>query len=92
MVRHLLVALLASLAALVVGAARQASAEALKTVEHLPPPLRFDRLGNADGLPNNDVRAIVQDRRGFLWFGTEDGLARYDGTVMRVYRPRESKS
>jgi two-component system sensor histidine kinase ChiS len=90
MVRHILVALFAALAALVTGAVPPASAEALKTVEHLRPPLRFDRLGIADGLPNNDVRAIVQDRRGFLWFGTEDGLARYDGTGMRVYRPREN--
>ena len=86
MIRHLLVAI----ALLAVAAVRQASAEAQKTVEPLPPPLRFDRLGSADGLPNNDVRAIVQDRRGFLWFGTQEGLVRYDGTSVRVYRPREN--
>jgi ligand-binding sensor domain-containing protein/serine phosphatase RsbU (regulator of sigma subunit) len=82
--RHLFVVLLG------VAVARQASAEAVKTVEHLAPPLSFDRLGSADGLPNSDVRTIVQDRSGFLWFGTQEGLARYDGTSVRVYRPREN--
>jgi ligand-binding sensor domain-containing protein len=67
-----------------------ASAEVLKTVQQLAPPLSFDHLGNVDGLPNSDVRVIAQDRRGFLWFGTQDGLARYDGTKMRVYRPNEN--
>jgi ligand-binding sensor domain-containing protein len=83
-VRHLFVALI------VIAGAPQASAEVVKTVEHLAPPLSFDRLGNADGLPNSDVRAIAQDPRGFLWFGTQDGLARYDGTGVRVYRSSET--
>src|SRR4051812_16943190 len=60
-----------------------------KTVQRLAPPLGCDRLTIAEGLPNSQVHAIVQDRRGFLWFGTQDGLARYDGTKMRVYRPVE---
>ncbi|MBC7975953.1 MAG: SpoIIE family protein phosphatase [Myxococcales bacterium] len=85
--RHLLIALITLIAS---GVGRLASAQALKTVEHLAPPLSFDRLGNADGLPNSDIRAIVQDRRGFLWFGTQDGLARYDGTTVRVFRPNET--
>jgi len=87
MVRPIVVALTALIA---VGGARPASAEAIKTVEHLAPPLSFDRLGSAEGLPNTDVRAIVQDRSGFLWFGTQGGLARYDGTGFRVYRPRDA--
>jgi two-component system sensor histidine kinase ChiS len=58
-----------------------------KTVQRLAPALGCDRLTIADGLPNSQVHAIVQDPRGFLWFGTQDGLARYDGTRMRVYRP-----
>jgi ligand-binding sensor domain-containing protein len=85
--RHLLVALVALAAS---GSARPAAAEAIKTAEHLAPPLTFDRLGNSEGLPNSDIRAIVQDRRGFLWFGTQDGLARYDGTNVRVFRPAEN--
>jgi len=60
-----------------------------KTVQRLAPPLGCDRVTIAEGLPNSQVRAIVQDQRGFLWFGTQDGLARYDGTKMRVYRPVE---
>jgi ligand-binding sensor domain-containing protein/serine phosphatase RsbU (regulator of sigma subunit) len=60
-----------------------------KTVLRLAPPLGCDRLTVADGLPNPDVRAIIQDPRGFIWFGTGDGLARYDGIKMRVYRTNE---
>src|SRR5262249_29183084 len=53
------------------------------------PPLGCDRLTIADGLPNSNVHAIVQDGSGFIWFGTQDGLVRYDGNKMRVYRPVE---
>ena len=40
----------------------------------------FDHLSVEDGLPQSTVYAILQDRRGFLWFGTQDGLSRYDGS------------
>ena len=43
-------------------------------------PIRFEHLTINDGLPENSVRAIVQDRSGFLWFATQNGVARYDGT------------
>ncbi len=55
-----------------------------------PPPgeqLHFSRLGTADGLSQSDVLSILQDSRGFMWFGTEDGLNRYDGYEIKVYRP-----
>lgn len=39
----------------------------------------FDALTRADGLPSDYVQAVYQDRFGFLWFGTDAGLARYDG-------------
>jgi ligand-binding sensor domain-containing protein/serine phosphatase RsbU (regulator of sigma subunit) len=58
-----------------------------KISQRLAAPLGCERLTLAEGLPNSNVRAIVQDARGFLWFGTQDGLARYDGLRMRVYRP-----
>ena len=32
-----------------------------------------------DGLPDVDVQAILEDREGYLWFGTETGVSRYDG-------------
>ncbi|MEJ7598947.1 MAG: two-component regulator propeller domain-containing protein [Kofleriaceae bacterium] len=58
-----------------------------KTVKRLAPPLGCDRLTIAEGLPNSNVRAVAQDHSGFMWFGTASGLARFDGTAMRVYRP-----
>lgn len=39
----------------------------------------FERIDNRDGLPQNTVNEIIQDSRGFMWFGTKDGLGRYDG-------------
>lgn len=47
-----------------------------------------------DGLPSNAISAILQDDRGFMWFGTRNGLARYDGYTFRnfVYDPLDSLS
>lgn len=47
---------------------------------------RFVRLDRSQGLSNNTVEAVVEDRRGFMWFGTPDGLNRYDGYDFVVYR------
>ena len=66
-----------------------ASAVAAKDIIRLAPPLECDRVTITEGLPNSHVHAIVQDKLGFMWFGTGDGLARYDGSRMRVYRPIE---
>ncbi len=46
----------------------------------------FHTLGAADGLPSSTVWKLAQDRDGFIWIGTADGLARYDGVGFRVYR------
>jgi len=43
-------------------------------------------LGIENGLSNNAIRCIFQDRRGFMWFGTYDGLNRYDGNNFNVFR------
>lgn len=43
---------------------------------------RFRHFDTNDGLPAPTVRAITQDQRGFLWFGTDNGLCRYDGVSM----------
>ncbi|HTE51234.1 MAG TPA: two-component regulator propeller domain-containing protein [Kofleriaceae bacterium] len=48
--------------------------------------IRFHRLGLSEGLPQFHVTSIAQDRVGFMWFGTEEGLARYDGAAFVVYR------
>ena len=51
-------------------------------------PIRFNRITVEDGLSNNVVLAIMQDRHGFMWFGTEGGgLNRYDGYTFTVYKP-----
>lgn len=46
----------------------------------------FEQLTIEHGLPHNTVRSILQDSQGFLWFGTLDGLARYDGYHFKIYR------
>ncbi|MFT4924390.1 MAG: signal transduction histidine kinase/ligand-binding sensor domain-containing protein [Phenylobacterium sp.] len=50
------------------------------------PVIHFDRLSIKDGLSQNTVKSILQDRQGFLWFATEDGLNRYDGYSFKVFR------
>ena len=54
--------------------------------------LRFDRISIEQGLSQSSVRAIFQDSRGFLWFGTEDGLNRFDGYVFKTYKPDPDES
>jgi len=48
---------------------------------------RFDHLSVEDGLSHNSVNVIFQDKSGFLWFGTEDGLNRYDGYTFKTFKP-----
>ena len=59
--------------------------------EPLPPRpnavVQFQQLSLEDGLSQSVVNVILQDRRGFLWFGTQDGLNRYDGYNFKVYKP-----
>lgn len=42
------------------------------------------------GLPQGFVAGLVQDRQGFIWMATHDGLCRYDGSQFKVFRPAES--
>lgn len=46
----------------------------------------FRRHGVDDGLPSSIVYKLAEDRDGFIWVGTQDGLARYDGIAFRVWR------
>ncbi len=64
------------------GEASLAAAE-LPRLEHRP---RFERLSIHDGLSSSVVQAMAQDATGFLWIGTRDGLDRYDGRRVRVWR------
>jgi signal transduction histidine kinase/ligand-binding sensor domain-containing protein/DNA-binding NarL/FixJ family response regulator len=57
------------------------------TVQGAPAPtLRFEHLSTDEGLAQESVLAIVQDNDGFMWFGTQTGLSRYDGYRMTNYR------
>ncbi len=85
-VRRVILAGLAAATALAVAAAPRRAAAA-------PPPRWlalsdgiFQTLGSQEGLPNPVVDAIAQDPEGFLWVGTSDGVARWDGFRFRTYR------
>lgn len=48
--------------------------------------LHFRHYNNKQGLSHNTIYSSLQDRRGFMWFGTEDGLNRFDGHTFKIYR------
>jgi signal transduction histidine kinase/CheY-like chemotaxis protein/streptogramin lyase len=52
----------------------------------LPETPQFELFGPEDGLPSSTVYALAQDAKGYLWIGTADGLARYDGVGFKVFR------
>jgi signal transduction histidine kinase/ligand-binding sensor domain-containing protein/DNA-binding response OmpR family regulator len=54
---------------------------------HFPTANQFEHLSTDDGLSNNSVTAILQDRAGFMWFGTREGLNKYDGHTFTIFRP-----
>jgi ligand-binding sensor domain-containing protein len=47
---------------------------------------RFEVLNTKDGLSQNSVQSIFCDSRGYMWFGTMDGLNRYDGYEFKTYK------
>src|SRR5438105_5016253 len=57
-------------------------------------PVKFQHLKTDDGLSQSDVLCIFQDSHGFMWFGTEDGLNKYDGYNFTVYKndPKKNNS
>ncbi|MCE4364724.1 hybrid sensor histidine kinase/response regulator [Xanthomonas hortorum] len=59
---------------------------ALPCAAKIPEIPRFRIVGPSDGLPSTMVVAIHQDRAGYLWLGTLDGLVRYDGAGFRTWR------
>ena len=52
----------------------------------VPERPRFRLVGPAQGLPSTQIKALAHDKAGYLWIATADGLARYDGVDMRVWR------
>jgi ligand-binding sensor domain-containing protein/serine phosphatase RsbU (regulator of sigma subunit) len=52
--------------------------------------INFNHLNVKNGLSQSSVTVIFQDKRGFMWFGTQDGLNRYDGYNFKVFRNNPS--
>jgi len=72
---------------LLVGAFLTAGTTRADDARTLPPTeVHFERLGAEQGLSQGTVRCIAQDRTGYMWFGTEDGLNKFDGHTFTVYR------
>lgn len=46
----------------------------------------FKNITIDDGLPQTTIECMIQDRRGYIWFGTNDGLSRYNGYEFKTYR------
>lgn len=62
------------------------SAVFLSAQEDISQKYYFKTLDIADGLSQNTVNCILQDKMGFMWFGTKDGLNRYDGLSFTVFK------
>lgn len=56
----------------------------------LPVEVKAKRVTIQEGLPSNVVSDMQQDQKGFLWFSTHNGLARYDGNVVTTYLDNDS--
>ena len=52
----------------------------------------FDRITTQEGLPSDNTKKIIQDKQGFIWIGTSEGLCRYDGyhVTTFTYNPLHS--
>jgi len=61
--------------------------DTLRTQQHVRDnDIKFERISLERGLSGSTVFCILQDTRGFMWFGTHDGLNKYDGYSFTVYR------
>lgn len=54
--------------------------------------IRFHNYSVAEGLPSSTVRAIAQDDQGYLWFGTKNGISRFDGYQFRNFQYKKNDS
>ncbi len=52
--------------------------------QHMTPD--FASIGVDDGLSQSSIHSIYQDKKGFMWFGTADGLNRFDGKHIKIYK------
>lgn len=68
----------------------QVAVEKHAEILSLPIEVKAKRVTIQDGLPSNVVTDMQQDQKGFLWFSTHNGLARYDGNVVTTYLDNDS--
>ena len=68
----------------------QIAAEKHAEILSLPIEVKAKRVTIQEGLPSNVVSDMQQDQKGFLWFSTHNGLARYDGNVVTTYLDNDS--
>lgn len=54
--------------------------------------IKFQKLSTDNVLPSNIIAGVVQDRNGFIWIGTSNGLARYDGVKVKLFQNLQSDS
>lgn len=59
--------------------------------ENIDSKITFSRITISDGLSQATIQSIFQDSDGYMWFGTEDGLNRYDGINFKFYRYSEEE-
>jgi ligand-binding sensor domain-containing protein/serine phosphatase RsbU (regulator of sigma subunit) len=66
----------------------------VKTDKFFAQELKFSHITSDEGLSMGVVNCILQDSRGFMWFGTQDGLNKYDGYSITVFKndPLDSNS
>ena len=50
----------------------------------------FDHITTDNGLSQSDINGIYQDEKGFMWFGTHDGLNKFDGYNFTVFKPNNN--
>jgi signal transduction histidine kinase/ligand-binding sensor domain-containing protein len=68
------------------------SLKAVFPQQNLKSEIKFRTISSKNGLPSNSVQACLLDSYGFVWFGTQCGLARYDGINMKTFDVNNSDS
>lgn len=53
---------------------------------------RFETISTDDGLPGSTIKCVAQDEQGYIWIGTFNGLARYDGYGFNIFRHEDGNS
>jgi signal transduction histidine kinase/ligand-binding sensor domain-containing protein/DNA-binding response OmpR family regulator len=57
-----------------------------------PQNVIFKSITTQEGLSSNDVNCLIQDKFGFIWIGTDNGLNRFDGTEFKIFRNKQNDS